>query len=166
MTNLISLVLWKKLLKWLVLIKNMIPLKRKTILPAMTPLKIKRITNPKTPLKMKESPNAGNMENLVTGVMNVPNPKIKLGNWIANPHYLKEQPLIIWGRPDDQFSTSKTRPDWVNWSDPPNGGRQYKFDPRAGGRQFNLAEMVIYCSHPFLHIITPHILWALIKKTR
>jgi hypothetical protein len=47
---------------------------------------------------------------------------------------LKEQPPIIWGRRDDQISTSNTHPDWVNWSDPPNGGRQYKFDPRVGGR--------------------------------
>jgi hypothetical protein len=62
-------------------------------------------------------------------------------NWIANPCYLKEQPPVMLGRRDNQLSMSETGPNLVNWSDPLNGGRWYNFDPRAGGYQFNLAEM-------------------------
>jgi hypothetical protein len=74
--------------------------------------------------------------------------RFSIGNWIADPIYLKEQPPVIVGCRDDQLSMSETGPNWVNWSDPLNGGCWYNFDLRAGGRQFNLAEMPppeIYC---------------------
>jgi hypothetical protein len=74
--------------------------------------------------------------------------KIYFGNWIADPCYLKEQPQVILGCCDNQFSISETGPNLVNWSDPLNGGCWYNFDLHAGGCQFNLAEMPppeIYC---------------------
>jgi hypothetical protein len=82
-----------------------------------------------------------------------------IGNWIADPRYLKEQPPIFLGRRDNQTLTSESCPKLVNWSDPPNGGRWYNLDPCAGGRWFNLAEIPppgIYCLNHYSTIYTHH----------
>jgi hypothetical protein len=90
---------------------------------------------------------------------------INLGNWIADPCYLKEQPPIILGHHDDQLLTSEAGPNLVNWSDPPNGGRWYNFDPHPG-----LVDLIWLKCHrqgffvqtitqPFIHTIETHKLY-------